>query len=873
MSLFPCRRYKIVELKVSKDKTASCVFYSIENKPLLLERLVWSAVVNNKKEDSFLFSNHKNAHIFSDGADRGGGDLISMKRYMNRVDGNSGHYSIPSGVAENAAEDADNLGKTIYSKGEAELSQLMIDQKLHMFQLDNKNRGAVSGHEENGKDTRCILVEFVPPKDAQGTGLFHPNNLSVVPRVSASDLVIEEDEEDKDTFRECVGDYTVSEGRTHEVDKIQLQPEMVESREGVSYDVLLEVQMVKMVKSEDVNAAKTSKEGKIDSGKKIHFSYFVRLTNISPCKSTIIITKAKSLYYVGCVVKSNSGEKLLAFRFDEAMVCGEQSIDPSCGKVLCFPAEDGKMYATAYGLGTCGVTYSCPRCIRRHDSQAFPAWVQEFSHLLEPDSLVQDFELRKGEKSIKKSHQLFERKMGPNRHLYIAEKDLPKEVINSTYSSCWSYFRSDDPDSIPGDALHVSQGLMTHLNLEMVGMLRGISGDGWASAQKADLIKEAETLVRIKTTTEYLNARRMFTSYQTKINNCEKALDEEHQKRVKNQARIEKLTADIESHVSERDMHVTISKYAEMTAKVKGANEFLKLMKDNDKKDKKETLEHAEFLFLNCIRQYAGYFNKEHGGMELTNARGIQALEHRQNIHQQVCEQAHAANLVMNAKVKEVMDWWLMMADILYDISLTMKSQKKTIGDRLYQLKCNVVKYGVAWRKKITWKKPVFWKMHILECCVVPFADKHGMCGRGSTEGFENKHHEMSKLKAMLAPMANTGQRVQKLSQRQQMHLLPGLESLFEKIRNAKKIYGKRGPYKKSSGRARHEEDAPIFHHQDESDDVPVGCFKTELGILPIGFAEFYNFYKRDLAPNEWIEGIEKAESLGSKAKAEMRYF
>ena len=133
MPLFQYRRFKIVELKVSKDKTASCVFYSIENKPLMFERLVWSAFVNNKQEDSFSFSNHKNTHIFVDGADRGGGDLISMKRYLNRADGNSGHYSIPSGVAENAAETAANLVKTIYSRGEAELTQLIINQKLHMF--------------------------------------------------------------------------------------------------------------------------------------------------------------------------------------------------------------------------------------------------------------------------------------------------------------------------------------------------------------------------------------------------------------------------------------------------------------------------------------------------------------------------------------------------------------------------------------------------------------------------------------------------------------------------------------------------------------------------------------------------------------------
>ena len=224
----------------------------------MLERLVWSAVVNNKKDDSFAFSNHKNAHIFADGADRGGGDLISMKRYVNRADGNSGHCSIPFGVAENAAEDADNLGKTIYSKEEGGLTQLMIDQKLHMFQLDIKHQ------EGNAEDTRCIVVEFVPPTDARGNELFHPSKLSVAPRISPSDRVIEE-EEDRDTFREYVGDYIVSADRTHEADKIQLQPEMVQFTEGVSHAISLEIQMVKMLKG-----------GQVDSGKKIRSSSLVR---------------------------------------------------------------------------------------------------------------------------------------------------------------------------------------------------------------------------------------------------------------------------------------------------------------------------------------------------------------------------------------------------------------------------------------------------------------------------------------------------------------------------------------------------------------------------------------------------------------------
>jgi hypothetical protein len=179
-------------------------------------------------------------------------------------------------------------------------------------------------------------------------------------------------------------------------------------------------------------------------------------------------------------VKSNdSGQKLLVFRFDEPMACGEQLANPSCGNVLCFPSEDGKMYASVYGLGTCGVTYPCPWCLRGHDSRAFPAWVKDFSHLLEPESLVEDFELRVGKNSLKKSHQLFKRRMGQNRRFYIAEKDLPKDVIESTYSVCCDVLlRPDNPNNIPSDPMHTSQGFMSHLTLETVNMFRNISGDG-----------------------------------------------------------------------------------------------------------------------------------------------------------------------------------------------------------------------------------------------------------------------------------------------------------------------------------------------------------------------------------------------------------
>ena len=128
------------------------------------------------------------------------------------------------------------------------------------------------------------------------------------------------------------------------------------------------------------------------------------------------------------------------------------------------------------------------------------------------------------------------------------------------------------------------------------------------------------------------------------------------------------------------------------------------------------------------------------------------------------------------------MNWWLAQVNNLFEMGLLMKSQDKMTDDRIKKLKYHTVKYGVRWRQNITYKKSVFWKMHVLECAFVKFTLKTQMSGRGSSEGFENKHYEMAALKRLLAPMVNTEERVNKLSQRQQISLLPGLEGKFEKL-------------------------------------------------------------------------------------------
>ncbi len=77
------------------------------------------------------------------------------------------------------------------------------------------------------------------------------------------------------------------------------------------------------------------------------------------------------------------------------------------------------------------------------------------------------------------------------------------------------------------------------------------------------------------------------------------------------------------------------------------------------------------------------------------------------------------------------------------------------------------------------------------------FALLFGMTGRPSTEGSENKHHHLNELKRTLASISQTKDRTQKLSQRQQIYLLPGIISeRIAKIHENSVRTEERGPQK-----------------------------------------------------------------------------
>jgi hypothetical protein len=113
-------------------------------------------------------------------------------------------------------------------------------------------------------------------------------------------------------------------------------------------------------------------------------------------------------------------------------------------------------------------------------------------------------------------------------------------------------------------------------------------------------------------------------------------------------------------------------------------------------------------------------------------------------------------------------------------------------------------------------------------------------------ERMENKHFQMAKLNATMAPIVKTDIQVAKLSQHQQIYLLYGLVKKFEKIESRTKHTGHQGTYKNKDLITRNTEDISIgLLDADDIDCAQEGYFEVaNKGILPNELLSFTMFTK-----------------------------
>jgi hypothetical protein len=261
-----------------------------------------------------------------------------------------------------------------------------------------------------------------------------------------------------------------------------------------------------------------------------------------------------------------------------------------------------------------------------------------------------------------------------------SENQVADSTKNVTYSVSAEHLWKVDAELLvwimSGDFMHVNQRYVTHLTDETVTMLRCVTeGEGWASQAKEEMFAKIKRILELAKSTEYLKEKKEDALLRKRINKLVK--DILAARRNENEEEIEVLEAKFEEAVRERDTANRFNNFGLINQQVKAASAWEKLLKEGSKK---EGLNEGEFLFLQAMSKCAGAFNAQHS-MELTNGRGLKALEKQAKIHKTTCE-AFAGKPDLNKKVKVIMDWWLMMATDLFEIGKMLKCNMRTSKKR-----------------------------------------------------------------------------------------------------------------------------------------------------------------------------------------------
>tara|TARA_B110001450_G_scaffold231145_1_gene232826 strand:+ start:557 stop:5065 length:4509 start_codon:yes stop_codon:yes gene_type:complete len=795
-----------IQLETTKDESARVVFYYIENVMLLLEKLLALSIADGTFRTSFLLSSLRNKILIKFGCDRGAGNLIMMIALVNRLGGNHGKYSIAIGNAEGAAETYDNLAKTVYSDDRKEVLEQLVNQHVYV-----------------------IILKFI--KD-DGTG----TTISKVKCISMRLDGISRDVLSTTNF------------------PVQTEEYPQNNNEQITW-------------KSDANNRSNADTVTVNS------NMCVDNNNQNEIHLKIQLIKLKSSY-VGCkVLSSKTNEEIFSFKFDNDVVLenidDDGKIDASlttgfCSQYVAFTSEDGKMCSTVNGVGTCGASFPCPQCLWGVKNKTVPSWLQDYLNEEEKAKMTfKDYDRRIADKSKKKSYADF------SFHRGDRTDNVPIEVKRKFHSVVYKPLLHIDDEFLiihNGGSLHVSQGIMTHLTQTMCDILDTIELDGeeeFTSTLITEIEDYLETIEDLKNSDKVKNAKVYYNKMSKEVREAWDLYEEA--KENDNDENVEELYDAFKLYAEERNTEgMEENEFVRLQRIISGGEE-LKIALEKFKISKKKNMNKARFLFMKGLKTVAGDFNKSHGVHELTNARGITALEKRKIVYEIVLEGCNN-----NVDIIRAMDWWLECADYLLDISLILKTQRKLSLEEIDRLKRQTANYIKLWYPKVeeySPRNPIFWKLHMLLCGIIPFAMKFHFIGLISEEGFENKHHTMRHISENMAPIATDVSRCEKMNQRQQHLFIPGMAEVTQIFSKAKEEAkrGKRGPYKNRGKKTKLLENLPL-HDEDNKESIPDYFLSVKNNFIPNELKDVYVFIVYGKVPEDWAETFHHNINLGSKA-------
>ncbi|KAL7536007.1 hypothetical protein ACHAXR_006865 [Thalassiosira sp. AJA248-18] len=316
--------------------------------------------------------------------------------------------------------------------------------------------------------------------------------------------------------------------------------------------------------------------------------------------------------------------------------------------------------------------------------------------------------------------------------------------------------------------------------------------------------------------------------------------------------------------------HAETTKYSHFVDLQIGNASFYKALTTFLQNKSKRPRGRLEFAFNNAIDVIGGGgYNAEHGGFEQTNGRAINSLENFSDIAD-VCEATYDETNGINGihiKVKALFAKFRVLAKALYSLAVLMKSQKKIDPD-YFDIK--VIDVMLAWNETFP-GVPYFNKLHFVMVHLPEFVRLYHICGRASGESHESVHCKMNQRKKAMIRMCSTKRMHMTLYARSTSNLKPGIPEREAAV-DAKQTGKKRGRYKY------------LTRRQDNVDIVGT-MFKDKETVenedfLPlVGGGRIHSKYKDEFlivkaakVPDEWVAGFVKSNLL-SATKIEQATF
>ncbi|CAB9531360.1 unknown protein [Seminavis robusta] len=563
----------------------------------------------------------------------------------------------------------------------------------------------------------------------------------------------------------------------------------------------------------------------------------------------------KAVQYKGFTLRNCLGRVVHRARFSEPLVSNSPNnqVDSNCLACVCMSSDDIKCNVTLMGQGT--ASSMCPCTICTAAKKDFASYTTK--------NRDQQAPYRAGQYANPTLYDAFVDESGGRLEwVRLNSTGFAKKMKSKYKSVVHEPLLYTPPNLNSGSIMHVSSGLLTHCTVKMLEKLAVVDGrTPWLD----DLSAHVE------------DAKQFIRSSHSKAD----VLRKEDAKKVRDLKAAEQSgfgEAVIQSYVDER--HQLSLELAALTKAIVAAKLFVEKGSDFlnavGKKTKLRIVGPATYAFRKAYEVDGRVpFRVENSGFELSNGDGIRVLERRQKIVERMGK--IFGDQQLQSHVDGLMEVYLELTRLLYDISIKMKSQKRWSMDDCDAFEAKTRLYAQKWidftgGSEDVNEGNVFNKLHVLTTHTTLFARQHGLLGRVSEEGFESSHKSIESVRKPLACMTSTSDRAHTIYRRILLQSRPEVESIFRSIDEAftKK---KRGPYRKDPTKMKTADSAPAGNNIDQRQLLPQGFVHSINGyVVKEKWRDAFEYVCFSKVPNSWCGVFVDDCTLGEACRLKAEY-